>query len=557
MLECNVNEISKYYGANKIFENISFQLHHGDRIGLIGQNGCGKTTLMKIMMGVEEHHSGTISFRKDAKIGYLDQIPSIKDGLTVYEVLLEAFSKMIKTKHAMEELEEKFTYLSGTELDQAIKQYGTLSQWYEQHDGYQLETKIDMIVKGLGISEEMKQMEFSILSGGEKTRVIFGRLLLEAPDILLLDEPSNHLDIASIEWLENFLKEYKGTVCLISHDRYFLDRVVNKIYELTNQEMVCYEGNYSSYVVQKEERYLTDLKHFQTQQKQIDRMKEQIHRYRVWGAMRDSEVMYKRAKELERRLEKIEVLEKPVLENPKISIDSIFGRRSGKQVIVARGIDKSFGGKTLIKNGEFTILFEDSIGLQGANGCGKTTLLKMVMGDTQPDCGMLQLGSEVKIGYLPQHVIFEEEEKTIVEYFSYQHGISLGVARGALAKMLFVQDSVNKQIKSLSGGEKSRLKLASLIYEKVNLLILDEPTNHLDISSREELEEALLSFEGTIFFVSHDRYFLEKVASKIMCIEDTALKLYPFGYQGFLEERHKIVNSLANSKTNADVKKRR
>lgn len=541
MIDCSVNELSKSYGTNNLFERISFQLAKGERVGLIGHNGCGKTTLMKILMGLESPDSGTISIRKDARLGYLEQIPIYEEEVTTYEVLLLAFQKIIEMKKTMESLEHKLACVEGKDLELAMERYGRCMEEYERLGGYQVDTKINMVCQGLNIPEDMKAMSFDSLSGGEKTRVILGRLLLEAPDILLLDEPSNHLDLESIQWLENFLREYKGTVFLISHDRYFLDQVVTKIYELTKTEMSVYLGNYSSYVVEKEERYMVDLKRFENQQKQLERIKEQIHRYRVWGAMRDSEVMYKRAKELEKRLERITVLDKPVLENDRIQLDITIEKRSGKQVIMVKDIKKSYGDNTLFQNGEFTIYYQDSVCLMGPNGSGKTTLIKLLLGEVLHDQGEVRFGAEVKVGYLPQQVVFENEERTLVEYFSYEHGISQGAARGALAKLLFIKDNVNRQIKHLSGGEKSRLKLCSLIYKKVNVLILDEPTNHLDIASREELEEALMSFEGTLFFVSHDRYFIEKVASKIMCIEDKRLKLFPFCYRVFLEEQQKRV----------------
>ncbi len=536
MIECNVNEISKDYGGNRVFDKISFSLKKGDRAALVGQNGCGKSTLMKILMGIEEYTEGSISIRKDARLGYLEQMPDVGEKKT-YEVLMAAFSRVLNLKDKISELEQKLTYLTGEALEAAIERYGRYIEEYEGLDGYQLETKINRICQGLGITNSMREMDFDILSGGEKTRVILGKLLLEEPDILLLDEPSNHLDIASIEWLEGFLREYKGTLLIVSHDRYFLDRVANRVLELTASEINDFNGNYSDYVIEKERRFFEEFKRYQNQQRQLDRIKEQIHRYRVWGAMRDSEVMYKRAKELEKRLEKIEVLDKPMLENKRIQLASAIDKRSGKQVLVVEGLNKAFDEKTLIIGGSFTVFYQDSICLMGPNGSGKSTLLKMLMGDAVPDGGVIRLGAEIKIGYLPQQIVFPDEEQSLVAFFSYEHGISQEKARGALAKLLFQRDTVNKQIKNLSGGEKTRLKLCSLLYEKVNFLILDEPTNHLDIASREELEEALMSFEGTLFFVSHDRYFVEKVADKIICIEDKRLKLYPYGYNSFLEQK--------------------
>ncbi len=537
MIECSVYELSKFYGANKVFENISFEVKTGERIGLIGQNGCGKTTLMKILMGIEDFQGGSVHIRKGAKLGYLQQIHHIKESTEVEEVLWQAFEKAVKLKKKLRDLEDTFITLANEPLEKAMAKYGQYIQEYEQLEGYQIETKVNRVCEGLEITSQLRKMPFEALSGGEKTRVILGKLLLESPDILLLDEPSNHLDIATIEWLENYLKEYKGAVVVISHDRYFLDKVVTKIYEMEPKDMGVYHGNYSFYIVEKERRFLEDFKRFQNQQKQLNKMKEQIHRYRVWGAMRDSEVMYKRAKELEKRLEKINVLDRPVLEHERMRMNSSINKRSGKRVIIAKGLKKSFGEKHLIREGDFTVFYQDSICLMGANGSGKTTLLKLILGEIPPDEGFIEIGAGVKIGYLPQNIVFEDEEKTLAEYFSYKHNIPLGEARGALAKMLFMQEDVHKKIKNLSGGEKSRLKLCSLTYEKVNLLVLDEPTNHLDIESREALEEALMSFEGTLFFVSHDRYFIEKVADQILWIEEGWLQSYPFGYKDFLEKR--------------------
>lgn len=556
MIECNVHGISKDYGINKIFENISFSLKQGDRIGLVGQNGCGKTTLMKILMDMEDYTSGSISIRKDVKLGYLEQVPNESHGVKTYDVLMHAFRRTIEIKNQLMELEHQLKDLTGPALEDAMKAYGRYMEEYETLDGYQLETKVNRICQGLNISESMKQMDFNELSGGEKTRVLLGKLLLESPHILLLDEPSNHLDIATIEWLEGFLKEYTGTILIISHDRYFLDKVVNKIFELTPNEMVCYNGNYTAYVEEKEQRFFEELKKYENQQKLLDRIKEQIHRYRVWGAMRDSEVMYKRAKELEKRLEKIEVLDKPILDQKKIKIDASTEKRSGKQVLLVENLEKSYENKTLFQGGIFSIFYQDSLCLMGPNGSGKSTLLKMIMGEIWPDNGTIKLGSEIKIGYLPQQISFADEEKTLVEHFAYEHGINQEIARRALSKMLFTQDKVYKKIRNLSGGEKSKLKLCSLLYEKVNFLILDEPTNHLDISSREELEESLLSFEGTLLFVSHDRYFVEKIAGKIMVIEDGRLSLYPFGYQSFLEEKSKLIQekTMAQEKSVATSK---
>ena len=537
MIECSVRELTKFYGSNKIFENISFEIKEGDRIGLIGSNGSGKTTILKILMGIEDYQSGTISFRKGVKLGYLEQMIISESEVKVIDILLQAFSKIIDLKERMTYLERSFENLKDEKLENAIKEYGKYLEQYEILEGYQLDTKLNKVCDGLKITEELKEMAFESLSGGEKTRIGIGKILLENPDILLLDEPSNHLDIDTIEWLENYLLEYKGTVIVISHDRYFLDRVVNMIYDLNFNCVDVYTGNYSNYIVEKEKRFLEEFKRYQNQQKELDRVKKQIHRYRVWGAMRDSEVMYKRAKELEKRLEKVDALDRPVLERRRIKIDSSVDNRSGKIVAEMANINKSFDKKELIKNANLKIRYKDSICLMGPNGSGKSTLLKILLEEITPDRGNIRIGERVKIGYLPQNIIFEDEDRTILEHFAYNHGITSGEARNVLARMLFMKEDVNKQIKNLSGGEKSRLKLCSLTYEKVNFLILDEPTNHLDIESREELEESLIFFEGTLFFVSHDRYFVQKVAEKILWLQACDIKEYPFGYDDFLEKR--------------------
>ncbi|WP_352405125.1 ribosomal protection-like ABC-F family protein [Sporanaerobacter acetigenes] len=541
MIECSVNNITKYYGANKIFENISIELKTNERIGLIGQNGCGKTTLMKILMGMENYQEGNISFRKGVKVGYLDQIFNCEPNTTVIDVLEEAFQNIKDIKREMKFVENQMEKLDGKALDTAIKNYGSLMEKYELQGGYEIETNINKVCQGLKIEDNYRDMTFEQLSGGEKTRVMLGKLLLEQPDILLLDEPTNHLDIDSIEWLENFLQDYKGTVLVISHDRRFLDQVVKKIVELTPKCTSVYDGNYSYYVIEKERRFLLEYTVYENNQKKIEKMESQIQRYRIWGAMRDSEKMYKRAKELEKRLEKVEVLDRPVLENRKIRLSPKNTSRSGKIVLKVDELNKSFGEKKLFTDLSFTVFYQDHLCIIGKNGSGKTTLLKLILGELKPDNGIVSLGASIKIGYLPQNVTFENEKMTLLEYFTDMHTVTEKEARSELAKMLFIKDDVYKKISNLSGGEKSRLKLCSLIYENVNFMILDEPTNHLDIDSREILEETLLNFTGTILFVSHDRYFIQKIANKIMLIENCKGKLYPMPYEDYLEERQKEV----------------
>lgn len=539
MIELNVSNLIKYYGANRIFQDISFEIQTSERIGLIGPNGCGKTTIMKILMGMEDYQGGAISFRKDTKVGYLNQIPRFNEGITTMEVLKIAFKDVFSLQKQMEELQQLLCRLEGNDLDKAVLSYSRLLEQYENKGGYETETKMNKITEGLQISEIMKEMLFDDLSGGEKTRVILAKILLEEPDILLLDEPTNHLDLATIEWLERFLENYKGAALIISHDRFFLDSVANKIIDMHSDRADIYHGNYSFYVIEKERRFLLELKNYQNQQKKIERMEEQIQRYRIWGEMRDSDKMFRRAKELEKRLEKIEVSKRPSHNGKKIRLNQIGSGRSGRIVLETTEISKSFGERTILKDINLNIFYQDNACILGENGCGKTTLLRMVLGELAPDGGSIKIGSQVKIGYLPQQVEYEDEELTILEYFSRLHNVTYSVARSQLAKVLFTNDDVYKKIKILSGGEKSRLKLCSLSFTGVNFLILDEPTNHLDIDSREVLEETLTEFDGTILFVSHDRYFVHKIADKIITIDNMTTNLYQGDYLYYQEEYKK------------------
>ncbi len=539
MIECNVNNLVKFYGATKVFENISFELQTGERVGLIGQNGCGKTTLMKVLMGDEEYQAGTISIRKGAKVGYLDQIYSGDPNSLVIDLLEESFSDIWELKSSIKKIEENLKLLRGIELDKEMENYSLLLEEYELAGGYNVDTNINKICQGLMIPDSFRHKPFHMLSGGEKTRVLLARLLLIEPDILLLDEPTNHLDIRSIEWLESFLSEYKGSVLIISHDRIFLDKVVNRIIELEPTKANLYQGNYNAYLIEREIRFEQEYKIYLNNQRKIELMERQIERYRIWGAMRDSDKMYRRAKEIEKRLDKVDVVDRPNTENAKIKLNNSAIKRTGKIVLKVDSLYKSFETKKLFQDLSFTLFYKDRLCIMGDNGSGKTTLLKIILEEILPDKGKVSLGSNVEIGYLPQNVVFEDEDLTILDYFAANHRISHSEARSELAKMLFIRDDVFKKIKSLSGGEKSRLRLASLILNKVNLMILDEPTNHLDIDSREVLEDTLNNYDGTILFVSHDRYFVEKIANNMMIFEDSKVKLYPLPYIDYLDIRKK------------------
>lgn len=543
MIEIGVSNLAKSFGVDKIFENVTFDIKTKDKIGLVGRNGTGKTTLMKILAGYENYQAGQVNKRKGLTVGYLEQIPSYGNNNTVLDVLNEAFKDLLEIKIQMEQLEKSFDNIKGDELKIAVNKYSALHDTYELSGGYNLKEKLGRILQGLEILEDMQQRHFNQLSGGEKTRVILGKILLEEPELLLLDEPSNHLDIKSVEWLEEYLNSYTGTIVMVSHDRYFLDKVVNKIVELESDCAQIYYGNYSKYVAEKELKFLQAMKEYENQQKKISKMEEQIQRYRIWGEMRDSDKMYKRAKELEKRLEKIDKIKKPVVDKKAANFKLETLERTGKEVIKVNNIKKTFDEKNLFDDVSFTLFYNDSMCILGENGTGKSTILKIILNEIVPDKGDIKIGSNVKIGYLSQEVSFDKEDISIVDYFSYYYGISLGEARKELAKILFTGEDVYKHISTLSGGEKSRLKLGMLIYEKVNTLILDEPTNHLDIESREVLEESLINYEGTILFVSHDRYFVDKIATCIGELENKEFKVYEFDYDSYKQEKQRVIEN--------------
>jgi ATP-binding cassette, subfamily F, member 3 len=538
MIELAVNNLTMQFGETTIFEKITFDVKSGERVGLIGANGSGKTTLMKIIMNLEKPATGDVFLRKGLSIGYLNQIPQYEETVIVKDVILLAFHALFQLKERLSQIEQNLAQ-SNDDGERLLKQYGELSHRFEESGGYMIDTEFNKIVKGLNISDTMLEQNFAKLSGGEQTRIVLAKILLEKPDILMLDEPSNHLDMKSIEWLEDYLRSYSGAILIISHDRYFLDQAVNRIVELTYDEAIVYHGNYTYYTVEKERRFLLEMKYYEQQQKKIKRMEDQIKRYRIWGEMRDSDKMFVRAKELEKRLEKMEKVKKPIYELRKISLNMDIQDRTGNKVIRLEGISKQYGPKSILCDAELYLNFRDFACLLGENGSGKTTLFKLIMNELTCDSGVVHLGSRVKIGYLPQQIEFENEEISVVEYFQYCHEISQSEARKELAKALFVKDEVFKQVKVLSGGEKSRLKLATLLFSKVNVLLLDEPTNHLDIDSREVLEENLLEFEGTILFISHDRYFVDKLATKIFELEKGSITTYPMNYQDYKETKAK------------------
>lgn len=551
MFELTLNGIKKYMDATLVLKNVSFEVYAGEKVGIVGANGSGKTTVLKLIAGVEPmnywpgypqtsspgYDEGLINKPRGATIAYLEQIPEYADGVKVIDVLNLAFEEVHGLENDMRHLEDKMKTLEGSALEKALKQYSDLVQLYEVKGGYDIQEKIGRICTGLKLDDNFLNKDFNSLSGGEKTTVVLGKLLIDNPDILLLDEPTNHLDMDSIEWLEGFLKSYKGIVIIVSHDRYFLDNIVTKIVEIEDMESSTYRGNYTSFVNQKEENMRIQYENFREQQKKITTMEKQVKELRDWAMRADNNKFFRRAASIQIKLEKMERIERPIFERQNMKLNFKAAQRSGNETIKAKGLYKSFEDKVIFKDAGLMINYGERVALIGPNGCGKTTFLKMLLGEDCPDAGTVELGASVKAAYLPQKITFRDEELTVLECFREDFLILEGKAREYLSKFMFYGNSVFKKVRHLSGGERIRLKLAKLLFEDVNLLILDEPTNHLDIDSIETFEEALEDFNGTIFFISHDRYFINKVGERVIAVEENAFKSYPGNYDYYKSER--------------------
>jgi ATPase subunit of ABC transporter with duplicated ATPase domains len=562
MTICSVHQLAKSYGSQLIFENLSFEINENEKIGFVGRNGTGKTTLFKCLSGIEQPDAGTISIRKGMKVGYLAQIPMFPAGTTVDEVLRQAFAELNLLSNELAQLEME---MSGTEdpdnLEKAIARYGICQETFENRGGYEMDAKISAVANGLQM-QPLLNSDFDTISGGEKTKVSLGLMLLQAPQILLLDEPTNHLDIAAVEWLEGFLKEYKGTVVVISHDRAFLDEVAAKIIDLEDGEATVYHHNYSGFISEKQKRLMAEFHAYQDQQKKMKKMREAIKRLREWAnqANPPNEGLHKRARNMERALERMEKLKKPILNHRKMDLHFEGSDRSGKKVLTFENASKTFGSRKVFENISMQLSYKDRAAIVGENGSGKSTLLKLVMGEHEPDDAGVRIGSSVKIGYLSQQLFQTDAEVTIIDYFRENLFVSEDDARHILAKFLFYGSAVFKKMKNTSGGERMRIQLAKLMQKDLNFLILDEPTNHLDIDSREVLEEAIEHFDGTILTVSHDRYFLNKLFTKTFWLYEKRLYSFDGNYswarekmKGLLSEKEvpsKEVPKLVVKKSN-------
>ncbi|WP_345239330.1 ribosomal protection-like ABC-F family protein [Pontibacillus salipaludis] len=537
-----MKDIKKIVSGDLLFEEINFEIHEGDKVGLVGRNGTGKSTLFKLISGLEQADDGECFVRKQATIGYLEQLPNFNNG-SVQEYLKESFTEVLALERRMIELE---TLMQQPEqLEKAMNEYGSLQDQYARLGGYELQATIEKVAHGLGV-EGLLDASFEHLSGGEQTKVGLARLLLQEPDVLLLDEPTNHLDLEAIEWLEGFIQGYTGAVWIISHDRTFLDHTVTRIMDLEQGELLQYEGNFSSFVNQKEEFLLAEFKAYQEQQKKIKKMKEAIKRLRQWAneANPPSEKLFRKAKSMEKALEKMEKKEKPLLDAKKMGLSLEANERSGNDVLVAEEVWKRYGNRNVLAGASLHLRFKDRLAIVGRNGSGKTTLLRLLMEQEMPDEGCIKSGAGVRLGYLPQHPLKEEDGNLrMIDYFREQISVTEGQARHILAGFMFFGYAVFHKIGQLSGGEQMRVKLAIFMHQGVNLLILDEPTNHLDIESQEVLEEALQHFNGTVLAVSHDRFFLNRCFSECAFLEDGKLYRYnrPFDEARLKHEENKVV----------------
>lgn len=533
MIEISLNKINKSYGFNNVLNNLSFDVKTNERIALIGSNGCGKTTTLKIIMGIESYDSGNISIRKESKIGYLTQMPPKEDdNVSAKSVYLRGVQELIDLENKISDFVEN---MSSNEKD--IKLLDKLQEEFRISGGYSLKEKIEKIRNGFKITNELLDREYNKLSGGEKTLINLASIILSNPDILLLDEPTNHLDIDTLEWFEEYLSSYNGTVVIISHDRYFLDKTVNKIIEIENGNANIYHGNYSYYLKESEKRLMIEFQNYKNQQKEIKALKEAIERYKVWGAKSDNPMFFRRAKAIETRLEKMEVIEKPKTKS-ELRINLNVEDRTSNRVMVISNLDLKIGNKELLRNSHMEVYYKERVCLMGKNGAGKTTLIKNILNNTHDN---IKLGTNIKIGYIPQEIRFDNEDLTIYEHMRKIFVGSESELRSKLNQFYFTADNIDKKVKNLSGGEKVRLKLLELILKNANFLILDEPTNHIDIDTREILEESLLAYDGTILFISHDRYFINKIATKIVMIENKEMITYNGNYDSIKKKSNDVL----------------
>ena len=545
MVDIYVKDLVKAFKVGEnLLDGLSFEIQQGERVGLLGKNGAGKTTVFRILCDEIGYDTGDVIIAPGKKIGLISQIPRYPADYTVERVLRRAFTELEEIRRSMERLEKQ---MGENPSDAVLRDYDRLSTRYQVGGGYDMDVNVDKICNGLGIPRDMREQLFSMLSGGEKTRVNLARLLLEETDILLLDEPTNHLDMKSVEWLEEYLLKFKGTVLTISHDRYFLDRVVDRIIELRGGKAEYYSGNYSFYVEEKEARYQLQLKKYEQEQAKVAQLSYTMERMKGWGINNRS--LYRRAMSIQSRIDRIQKTERPTRDK---TMHASFGQKGfhGDEVVVIKDLSMGYGDRTLFSDVNLLVEGGEHIALLGDNGTGKTTFLKLLMQEACPDKGRIRYGPSVKKAYLPQIIHFDHPERSVLDTVVYGKNYSTQTARNRLGAFLFSGEDVFKPVSALSGGEQSRLRLCMLMDEEINLLILDEPTNHLDIPSREWIENAVAEFPGTLLFVSHDRYFIDQFADRIWELEDGKILDFKGDYSQYraMKQRETVQAKSVNKK---------
>ena len=554
MIVLSAQNVAKSFGINAVLKDVSFTLQQGDRMGLVGVNGCGKSTLMRIIAGLDSPDSGEVSLVRGTRVGYLAQQDMVTHGASIWAELEKVYEPVFAMEKKLRALEKEMesAHTDPSLFSRLSSEYDRLLQVFEESDGYAWKSMVTGVLNGLGFKPSQYDQNVDSLSGGEKTRLCLARLLLQKPDLLLLDEPTNHLDMDTLQWLENYLAAYKGSVLVISHDRYFLDHVCNCMVEILMGTAEQYNGNYTRYIAQREERFETRIRAYELQQKEIERQQAIIARYRMFNR----EKSIKAAESREKALDRMEKLEKPIDERS-IRFHFEAQRRTGEDVLMIRDVSKSYGEKQLFSHLNLHVRTGDRIALIGPNGVGKSTLIKLITGDVESESGDIRFGSNVDLGYYDQHQGSLHPEKTVLdEVWDRFPRMEQSDVRGALGMFLFTGDDVFQPIKTLSGGEKGRVALTALMLRKDNLLLLDEPTNHLDMDSREVLEDALADFRGTIITVSHDRYFINRVADRILEMRPDGVTEYIGNYDDYIERKNRPVEQeIVAGKTKTEIEK--
>ncbi|MBR2667573.1 MAG: ABC-F family ATP-binding cassette domain-containing protein [Oscillospiraceae bacterium] len=535
MIDIMAAHLRKSFETDRLLlKDVSFQIESGERVGLLGPNGAGKTTLLRILTGEVRPDEGSVTIAAGRRVGVVSQIPVFPADCTVYDVLRSAFEPVLAAGRELDELRET---MEEDPSRAVLQRYDRLQAIFEAGGGYEWEVRLHKVANGLGIGPAMLESLFSDLSGGEQTRVNLGRMILEDTDILFLDEPTNHLDLDAITWLESYLAGFKGTVLTVSHDRYFLDRAITRAIELDNGEVSFYSGNYSFYVREKEARYQEQLKRYEKEQAKIAQLTAAADKMHLWAFM-GNDALHKRAFSMEKRIERIRQTDRPKKEK---RMTGRFEEEAfcGDRVLEIQGLEKSYGERILFRDLELQVEAGERIAILGPNGAGKTTLLRLLLDREPADRGWVRMGPSVKAGYLEQHIVFDEPDRTLVDTLLYAGNCSTQEARDRLAAFHFRGEDVFKTVRQLSGGERARLRLCMLMDAKLNLLVLDEPTNHLDLPSREWMEDAVEAFDGTLLFVSHDRYFIERFATRIWELRDGQLRDWRCGYARYQEQRER------------------